>query len=175
MTAFESMIDLAALCDARQQACDALLEDFRQTHKVTSNAPRVERVSLDILGKLALGTTTEKVVINGTTVVGPFRFPFGVLALPTNVGTYSRNVFAMQALSWTLRHPQRLRHCIAVASAPNLSAQNIAFNEVARRAITTDPDFHGGHFAAHRTLPRRGLRIARMLSIRVRYSADKFE
>jgi homoserine O-acetyltransferase len=69
----------------------------------------------------------------------------------------------MQALAWTLRHPQRLRHCIAVATAPNLSAQNIAFNEVARRAIVTDPDFHGGHFYAHGVVPRRGLRVARMI------------
>jgi homoserine O-acetyltransferase len=69
----------------------------------------------------------------------------------------------MQALAWTLRHPQRMRHCIAVATAPNLSAQNIAFNEVARRAIVTDPDFHGGHYYAHGVVPRRGLRVARML------------
>jgi homoserine O-acetyltransferase len=69
----------------------------------------------------------------------------------------------MQALAWTLRHPQRLRHCIAVATAPNLSAQNIAFNEVARRAIVTDPDFHGGHFYAHGVVPKRGLRVARMV------------
>ena len=59
----------------------------------------------------------------------------------------------MQALAWTLRHPQRLRHCIAVATAPNLSAQNIAFNEVARRAIITDPDFHGGHYTEAGTVP----------------------
>ncbi|MDP1912231.1 homoserine O-acetyltransferase [Brevundimonas sp.] len=69
----------------------------------------------------------------------------------------------MQALAWTLRHPQRVRHCIAVATAPNLSAQNIAFNEVARRAIITDPDFHGGHFYAHGVVPKRGLRVARMI------------
>ena len=56
----------------------------------------------------------------------------------------------MQALSWTLRYPRAAcGHCIAIATAPNLSAQNIAFNEVARRAIVTDPDFHGGHFYAH--------------------------
>jgi homoserine O-acetyltransferase len=55
----------------------------------------------------------------------------------------------MQALAWTLRHPERLRHCVAVATAPNLSTQNIAFNEVARRAIVTDPEFHGGHFYEH--------------------------
>jgi homoserine O-acetyltransferase len=69
----------------------------------------------------------------------------------------------MQALAWTLRYPERLRHCVAVATAPNLSAQNIAFNEVARRAIVTDPDFHGGHFYDHGAVPRRGLRVARMI------------
>jgi homoserine O-acetyltransferase len=69
----------------------------------------------------------------------------------------------MQALAWTLRHPALLRHCIAVATAPNLSAQNIAFNEVARRAIVTDPDFHDGHFYAHGVVPKRGLRVARMI------------
>ncbi|MDE2082117.1 MAG: homoserine O-acetyltransferase [Burkholderiales bacterium] len=69
----------------------------------------------------------------------------------------------MQALAWTLRHPTRLRHCIAIATAPNLSAQNIAFNEVARRAIVTDPDFHGGHFYEHGVVPQRGLRVARMI------------
>jgi len=69
----------------------------------------------------------------------------------------------MQALDWTLRHPDKLRHCIAVATAPNLSAQNIAFNEVARRAIVTDPDFHGGHFYEHGVVPKRGLRVARMI------------
>ena len=49
----------------------------------------------------------------------------------------------MQALSWTLQYPERMRHAVVVASAPNLTAENIAFNEVARRAIVTDPDFHG--------------------------------
>ncbi len=77
----------------------------------------------------------------------------------------------MQALSWSMRYPQRLRHCIAIATAPNLSAQNIAFNEVARRAIVTDPDFHGGHYLAHGTLPRRGLRVARMIG-HITYLSD---
>jgi len=81
----------------------------------------------------------------------------------------------MQALAWTLRYPDRLRHCIAVATAPNLSAQNIAFNEVARRAIVTDPDFHGGHFYAHNTLPRRGLRVARMIGHITYLSDDSME
>jgi len=77
----------------------------------------------------------------------------------------------MQALSWTLQHPQRVRHCLAVAAAPNLSAQNIAFNEVARRAIVTDPDFHGGHYYAHGVVPARGLRVARMIG-HITYLSD---
>ncbi|AKJ26935.1 homoserine O-succinyltransferase MetX [Caldimonas brevitalea] len=77
----------------------------------------------------------------------------------------------MQALSWTLQFPDRLRHCVAIATAPNLSAQNIAFNEVARRAIVTDPDFHGGHYAAHGVLPKRGLRVARMIG-HITYLSD---
>ena len=81
----------------------------------------------------------------------------------------------MQALSWTLRHPQRVRECIAVATAPNLSAQNIAFNEVARRAIITDPDFHGGHYSAHGALPKRGLRVARMIGHITYLSDDSME
>jgi homoserine O-acetyltransferase len=81
----------------------------------------------------------------------------------------------MQALSWSLRYPARLRHCIAVATAPNLSAQNIAFNEVARRAIVTDPEFHGGHFYAHGTVPRRGLRVARMIGHITYLSDDAME
>jgi homoserine O-acetyltransferase len=81
----------------------------------------------------------------------------------------------MQALSWTLRFPARVAECIAVATAPNLSAQNIAFNEVARRAIITDPDFHGGHYHAHGVLPRRGLRVARMIGHITYLSDDSME
>jgi homoserine O-acetyltransferase/O-succinyltransferase len=81
----------------------------------------------------------------------------------------------MQALDWALRYPDRLRLCIAIATAPNLSAQNIAFNEVARRAIVTDPDFHGGHFYEHGTLPRRGLRVARMVGHITYLSDDAME
>jgi homoserine O-acetyltransferase len=77
----------------------------------------------------------------------------------------------MQALDWSLRYAERVRHCIAIATAPNLSAQNIAFNEVARRAIITDPDFHGGHFYAHGVVPKRGLRVARMIG-HITYLSD---
>jgi homoserine O-acetyltransferase/O-succinyltransferase len=77
----------------------------------------------------------------------------------------------MQALSWTLQHPERVRHAVVVASAPNLTAENIAFNEVARRAIVTDPDFHGGHFYERGVIPKRGLRIARMIG-HITYLSD---
>ena len=77
----------------------------------------------------------------------------------------------MQALSWTLQYPERVRHAVVVASAPNLTAENIAFNEVARRAIVTDPDFHGGHFYEHGVMPKRGLRIARMIG-HITYLSD---
>jgi homoserine O-acetyltransferase len=77
----------------------------------------------------------------------------------------------MQAMSWTLQHPDRVRHAVVVASAPNLTAENIAFNEVARRAIVTDPDFHAGHFYAHGVIPKRGLRIARMVG-HITYLSD---
>src|SRR6478609_3012419 len=77
----------------------------------------------------------------------------------------------MQALSWTLRYPDRVRHAAVIASAPNLTAENIAFNEVARRAIVTDPDFHGGHFYEHGVIPKRGLRIARMIG-HITYLSD---
>ena len=77
----------------------------------------------------------------------------------------------MQALGWTLQYPERVRHAVVVASAPNLTAENIAFNEVARRAIVTDPDFHGGHFYRHGAIPKRGLRIARMIG-HITYLSD---
>jgi len=70
---------------------------------------------------------------------------------------------AMQALQWTLSYPERIRHAIVIAAAAKLTPQNIAFNEVARQAIMTDPDFHGGHFYDKGVVPVRGLRIARML------------
>jgi homoserine O-acetyltransferase len=69
----------------------------------------------------------------------------------------------MQALQWTLDFPDRIRHALVIAAAPKLSTQNIGFNDVARQAIVSDPDFHGGNFYAMNTFPARGLRLARML------------
>jgi homoserine O-acetyltransferase len=77
----------------------------------------------------------------------------------------------MQALQWTIAYPDRVKHALVIASAPNLTAQNMAFNEVARQAIITDPEFHGGDYYAHDVLPRRGLRIARMLG-HITYLSD---
>ena len=77
----------------------------------------------------------------------------------------------MQALAWSLLFPERLRHCVIVASTPKLSAQNIAFNDVARQAILTDPDFHGGDFYAHGVVPKNGLRVARMVG-HITYLSD---
>ena len=78
----------------------------------------------------------------------------------------------MQALAWATRYPERIRHALVIAAAPNLSAQNIAFNEVARQAIRTDPDFHDGHFEAQGTKPRRGLVVARMIG-HITYLSDE--
>ncbi|MBM3395096.1 MAG: homoserine O-acetyltransferase [Betaproteobacteria bacterium] len=78
---------------------------------------------------------------------------------------------AMQALQWTLTFPERVRHALVIAAAPKLTAQNIAFNEVARQAITTDPDFHDGNYYAHGVVPKRGLRIARMIG-HITYLSD---
>jgi homoserine O-acetyltransferase len=77
----------------------------------------------------------------------------------------------MQALSWAITLPERVAHCVVVASTPRLSAQNIAFNEVARRAIITDPEFHGGDYYAHNTVPRHGLSVARMVG-HITYLSD---
>jgi homoserine O-acetyltransferase len=77
----------------------------------------------------------------------------------------------MQALQWSLSYPDRVRHVFAIAAAPRLTAQNIAFNDVARNAILTDPDFHGGNYYQHNVVPTRGLRLARMLG-HITYLSD---
>ncbi|WP_166269701.1 homoserine O-succinyltransferase MetX [Marinobacter caseinilyticus] len=77
----------------------------------------------------------------------------------------------MQALQWGLSYPDRIRHAVIIASTPRLSAQNIAFNEVARKAITSDPDFHGGRYYDFNTIPRQGLMLARMVG-HITYLSD---
>ncbi len=77
----------------------------------------------------------------------------------------------MQALQWAIDYPKNLRHCIVIAAAPKLTAQNIAFNEVARQAILKDPDFHEGHYYQYDAVPRQGLMLARMLG-HITYLSD---
>jgi homoserine O-acetyltransferase len=94
-----------------------------------------------------------------------------VLGIERFAAVMGGSLGGMQALAWSTLYPQRLAHCIAIATAPKLSAQNIAFNEVARRAIVTDPDFHGGRFYDHDTVPARGLQVARMIG-HITYLSD---
>ncbi len=77
----------------------------------------------------------------------------------------------MQAMQWSLSYPDRVKHAVVIASTPRLTAQNIAFNEVARQAITSDREFHAGRYYEHGTLPRRGLMLARMVG-HITYLSD---
>lgn len=78
----------------------------------------------------------------------------------------------MQVLQWSISFPERIRHAVVIAASSKLTAQNIAFNEVARQAIRTDPDFHHGRYLEHGTIPERGLRLARMLG-HITYLSDE--
>ena len=86
-------------------------------------------------------------------------------------GAIGGSLGGMQALQWTIQFPERIGHAFVIAAAPRLSTQNIAFNDVARQAIVTDPDFHGGNFYEHHTVPARGLKLARMLG-HITYLSD---
>ncbi len=77
----------------------------------------------------------------------------------------------MQAMRWALEYPDEIRHCIVIAGATKLSAQNIAFNEVARQAILSDRDFHGGRYLEHDCIPKKGLALARMVG-HITYLSD---
>lgn len=77
----------------------------------------------------------------------------------------------MQVMRWSISYPQRLRNAIMIAVAPKLSAQNIAFNEVARQSITADPFFHNGRYLEHGTYPKKGLMLARMVG-HITYLSD---
>jgi homoserine O-acetyltransferase len=78
----------------------------------------------------------------------------------------------MQAMTWSLRYPERLRHCVVIAAALRLSAQNIAFNEIARRAIISDPGYGDGHYLRRGTRPNQGLALARMIG-HITYLSDE--
>lgn len=93
------------------------------------------------------------------------------LGIETFAAVVGGSLGGMQSLQWNIAYPERLKHALVIASAPNLTAQNMAFNEVARQAIMTDPEFYGGDYYQHNTIPRRGLRIARMLG-HITYLSD---
>jgi len=78
----------------------------------------------------------------------------------------------MQALHWAVHYPERVRNCVALAAAPKLTAQNIAFNEIARQAILSDPDWLSGHYQRETVTPTRGLSLARMVGHLTYMSAD---
>lgn len=93
---------------------------------------------------------------------------FGIIKLAAVMGG---SLGGMQALSWAITCPERVGNCIVIASTPRLSAQNIGFNEVARRSIISDPDFHGGNYYAHGLVPKHGLSVARMVG-HITYLSD---
>ncbi|KJZ15576.1 homoserine acetyltransferase [Marinomonas sp. SBI22] len=85
------------------------------------------------------------------------------LGIDTFAAIVGGSLGGMQVLQWSIRYPERLKSAVIIASAPKLSTQNIAFNEVARQSISRDPEFHQGDYHAKQTLPRNGLGLARML------------
>ncbi len=93
------------------------------------------------------------------------------LGIQTWAAVVGASLGGMQAMRWSLEYPDRLRHCVCIASAMKLTAQNIAFNETARRAITADPDFHDGQYIHHNAIPRDGLSVARMIG-HITYLSD---
>jgi homoserine O-acetyltransferase len=86
-----------------------------------------------------------------------------VLGITQFAAVMGGSLGGMQALTWSILYPDRLRHCVVIASTAKLSAQNIAFNDVARQAIISDPEFHGGDYYAHSVVPKNGLKVARMV------------
>ena len=97
------------------------------------------------------------------------------LDIQTLAAVMGGSLGGMQALAWASRYPDRVKHALVIAAAPNLSAQNIAFNEVARQAIMSDPAFHGGAFAEHDSIPKHGLTVARMIGHITYISDDQME
>lgn len=81
----------------------------------------------------------------------------------------------MQAMRWSLEYPDKLRHCVVIASAMKLTAQNIAFNELARQAIQSDPDFYAGQYQDYETIPKNGLALARMIGHLTYLSGDAMD
>lgn len=95
-----------------------------------------------------------------------------VLGITSWAAVVGGSLGGMQAMQWAIDFPDRLHHALVIAAAPKLSAQNIGFNEVARQAIMSDPDFYAGHYYEHEVIPRRGLMLARMLG-HITYLSDE--
>ena len=93
------------------------------------------------------------------------------LGIQTWAAIIGGSLGGMQVMQWAIDRPEQVRHACVIAAAPKLSAQNIAFNEIARQAIISDPDFHGGRFYDHNVIPSRGLKLARMLG-HITYLSD---
>ena len=93
------------------------------------------------------------------------------LGIRTWAAAIGGSLGGMQVMQWAIDLPDRIRNACVIASAPKLSAQNIAFNEIARQAILSDPEFHGGRFYEHNVVPSRGLKLARMLG-HITYLSD---
>lgn len=94
-----------------------------------------------------------------------------VLEICSWVAVVGGSLGGMQALAWSINHPNRVKHAVVIASTAKLSAQNIAFNEISRKAITSDPDFREGYFARENIIPAKGLMLARMIG-HVTYLSD---
>lgn len=94
-----------------------------------------------------------------------------VLGIDVWAAVIGGSLGGMQVMRWALDFPQRIRHAVVIASALKLSAQNIAFNEAARKAIISDPNFFGGNYIEHNTLPKNGLAVARMIG-HITYLSD---
>lgn len=93
------------------------------------------------------------------------------LGIDTWAAVMGGSLGGMQVLQWGIDYPERLRNAIVIAAAPRLSTQNIAFNEIARQAIRSDPGFHGGHYYEHDVVPEHGLKLARMIG-HITYLSD---
>ncbi|SBS24612.1 Homoserine O-acetyltransferase [Marinomonas spartinae] len=93
------------------------------------------------------------------------------LGIRTFAAIVGGSLGGMQVLEWSIRFPDRLKAAAIIASAPKLSTQNIAFNEVARQSIRRDPEFHDGNYLDQETVPTNGLGLARMLG-HITYLSD---
>ena len=93
------------------------------------------------------------------------------MEIPEWAAVVGGSLGGMQVLRWAISYPGKVRHAVCIAAAPKLSAQNIAFNEVARHSITSDPDFHEGRYLEKGTYPKQGLMLARMVG-HITYLSD---